>query len=62
VVDDVLATGGTACAAVELVRRTGATVVGVAVIMDLPALGGAERVRALGVPVRALLNGDAPVH
>ncbi|MBI1350739.1 MAG: adenine phosphoribosyltransferase [Actinomycetales bacterium] len=62
IVDDVLATGGTACAAVELVRRTGAELVSVAVIMDLPTLGGADRVRALGVPVSALLNGDAPVH
>lgn len=62
IVDDVLATGGTACAAVDLVRRTGAEVVRFAVIMDLPALGGSGRVRERGVPVAALLNGDAPVH
>jgi adenine phosphoribosyltransferase len=62
IVDDVLATGGTACAAVELVRRTGAVVTGVAVLMELPALGGSARVRELGVEVSALLNGDAPVH
>ncbi len=62
IVDDVLATGGTACAAIELVRRTGAELVSLAVIMDLPSLGGADRVRALGIEVSALLNGDAPVH
>lgn len=62
IVDDVLATGGTAGAAVELVRRTGADVVAVAVILDLPGLGGSERVRALGVDVAALLVADAPVH
>jgi adenine phosphoribosyltransferase len=62
VVDDVLATGGTACAAIRLLRRTGAEVVRLAVIMDLPSLGGSARVRALGVPVAALLDADAPVH
>lgn len=61
IVDDVLATGGTACAAIDLVRRTGAEIVRFAVIMDLPALGGADRVRDRGVAVAALLNGDAPV-
>ena len=62
IVDDVLATGGTACAAVDLVRRTGAEAVRFAVVMDLPALGGADRVRAKGVDVASLLNADAPVH
>lgn len=62
IVDDVLATGGTACAAIDLVRRTGADVVRFAVIMDLPTLGGSERVRERGVRIAALLNGDAPVH
>lgn len=62
IVDDVLATGGTACAAIDLVRRTGADVVRFAVIMDLPFLGGSDRVRALGVPVAALLDASAPVH
>lgn len=62
IVDDVLATGGTACAAIDLVRRTGAQIVRLAVIMDLPGLGGAARVRERGVSVAALLNGDAPVH
>lgn len=62
IVDDVLATGGTACAAIDLVRRTGADIAHLAVIMDLPSLGGGDRVRARGVDVAALLDGDAPVH
>jgi adenine phosphoribosyltransferase len=56
IVDDVLATGGTACAAVDLVRRTGAEVVSFAVILDLVGLGGAARVRDRDVVVSALLS------
>jgi adenine phosphoribosyltransferase len=62
IVDDVLATGGTACAAIDLIRRAGAQIVRFAVIIDLPALGGSERVRDRGVNVAALLDGGAPVH
>lgn len=61
IVDDVLATGGTVQAAVELVRRTGAELVAVAVIMDLPQLGGSERVRGLGVDLAVLLDAGASV-
>ncbi|MDT0268916.1 adenine phosphoribosyltransferase [Streptomyces sp. DSM 44915] len=58
VVDDVLATGGTAEAAISLVRRTGAGLVGLAVLMELGFLPGGERVRkALGdAPYQALLT------
>jgi adenine phosphoribosyltransferase len=54
-VDDVLATGGTAAAAIDLVRRTGASIVTFAVVLDLATLGGAEIVRGRGVSVSALL-------
>lgn len=60
IVDDVLATGGTACAAIDLVRRTGAQVEHLAVIMDLPFLGGGDRVRDMGARVTALLDGTRP--
>ena len=43
VVDDVLATGGTAAAACALVEKTGAGVVAVEVVLELPALGGRDR-------------------
>jgi adenine phosphoribosyltransferase len=54
IIDDLIATGGTALAAAELVRRLGAQVVGLSALVDLPELGGAERLRAAGIPVHAL--------
>lgn len=53
-VDDLIATGGTAVAAIELIRRAGGTVVGCSFVIDLPALGGARRVAALGCKVLKL--------
>lgn len=55
VVDDLIATGGTALAAVELLRRAGGTVTAALFAIDLPELGGAERLRKAGVPSDALL-------
>jgi adenine phosphoribosyltransferase len=55
-VDDLIATGGTAIAAVELLRQGGAEVVGAAFVVDLPELGGAARLAALGVPISTLVS------
>ena len=55
-VDDLIATGGTALAAVRLLRQAGAEVVGASFVIDLPDLGGAEKLRAAGVPVATLVN------
>jgi len=54
-VDDLIATGGTAEAAVKLLRQIGAEVVAAVFVIDLPDLGGADRLRALDVPVRTLI-------
>lgn len=54
-VDDLIATGGTAEAGLQLVRRAGAEVVAAAFVIDLPDLGGAERIRGHHVPVHSLL-------
>jgi adenine phosphoribosyltransferase len=53
-VDDLLATGGTAEAGIRLIERLGAEVVGCAFVVDLPDLGGRRRLEALGMTVHAL--------
>jgi len=55
-VDDLIATGGTAEGAVKLLRQIGAEVLAACFIIDLPELGGADKIRKLGVPVRTLVN------
>ena len=55
-VDDLLATGGTAEAAVGLLRSLGAQLLGASFIIDLPALGGRARLEALGVRAHALID------
>ena len=57
-VDDLIATGGTAEGAVKLLRQIGAEVVAACFIIDLPELGGAAKLRAMDVPVRALMAFD----
>jgi adenine phosphoribosyltransferase len=54
-VDDLVATGGTAEAAVKLLQQLGADVVIACFVIDLPDLGGAKKIEALGVPVRTLI-------
>jgi len=53
-VDDLLATGGTAEAGVRLIERLGAEVIATAFVIDLPDIGGRARLEALGLPVHAL--------
>ena len=55
-VDDLIATGGTAEGAVKLLRQIGANVVAACFIVDLPDLGGAAKLRAMDVPVRTLMT------
>jgi adenine phosphoribosyltransferase len=57
-VDDIIATGGTAEGAVKLMRQIGANIVAACFIIDLPELGGATKLRAMNVPVRTLMRFD----
>ena len=54
-VDDLIATGGTAEGAIRLLRQMGAEIVAACFVIDLPDLGGAKRIEALDVPVRSLV-------
>jgi adenine phosphoribosyltransferase len=56
IVDDLIATGGTALACVNLLREAGAEVIGALFAIDLPDLGGADRLREVGVPVNSLMS------
>ncbi|MEI9887387.1 MAG: adenine phosphoribosyltransferase [Rhizomicrobium sp.] len=56
VVDDLIATGGTCVAAIRLLERAGANVIGCSFVIDLPDLGGAEKIRKLGKQVTTLVT------
>lgn len=55
-VDDLIATGGTAEAATKLLQQIGADVVAACFVVDLPDLGGRKKIEALGVPVQTLIE------
>jgi adenine phosphoribosyltransferase len=52
--DDLIATGGTALAAIDVLEKVAARIVGCAAVIDLPDLGGSERIRARGLAVHSL--------
>ena len=60
IIDDLIATGGTALAAAQLLRKAGARVDQALFVIDLPDLGGADRLRAAGLTVSSLM--DFPGH
>ena len=55
-IDDLIATGGTAAAAIALLNRTGCEIVGATFLIDLPDLGGKAKVEAMGVSWSALME------
>lgn len=55
-VDDLIATGGTAEGAAKLLQQMGAEVVAACFVIDLPDLGGRAKLEALDVPVRTLVS------
>ncbi|MBB3607241.1 adenine phosphoribosyltransferase [Rhizobium sp. BK602] len=55
-VDDLIATGGTAVGATQLLRQIGAEVVAACFVIDLPDLGGRKKLEALDVPVHTLVE------
>ena len=55
-VDDLIATGGTAAAATRLLERAGATIVLCAFVVDLPDLGGSEMLQTMGKQVTSLIS------
>ena len=57
-VDDLVATGGTALAAVQLLRQIGADVIAACFVIDLPEIGGSQKLREAGIEVRSLMSFD----
>ncbi|NNE57588.1 MAG: adenine phosphoribosyltransferase [Hellea sp.] len=58
VVDDLLATGGTAVAAIKILQKAGAKVVAAAFVVELPELGGRKRLEGMGIEVQSLVEFD----
>ncbi len=58
VIDDLIATGGTAIGAITLVEKLGAKVFETAFVIDLPELGGADKIRKMGHHVHTIINFD----
>ena len=56
IVDDLIATGGTALASIELVKKLGANVNGCTFIIDLPELKGKEKIEEIGIEVQTLCS------
>jgi adenine phosphoribosyltransferase len=57
-VDDLLATGGTAEAGIKLVERLGGEIISCSFIIDLPALGGRQKLESMGMDVQILCEFD----
>jgi len=55
-IDDLIATGGTAIAATELLQESGADIVAAAFVVDLPDLGGSKKLRAKGIKLHTLVE------
>ncbi|GGD02560.1 adenine phosphoribosyltransferase [Aquisalinus flavus] len=56
IIDDLIATGGTAEAAIRLLEKAGAEIIAAAFVIDLPELGGADRIRRMGIEVSSLVS------
>ena len=56
IVDDLIATGGTALASIELVKKLGANINGCTFIIDLPELKGKEKIEEIGIKVQTLCS------
>ena len=56
IIDDLIATGGTALASIILIKKLGATVKGCSFIIDLPSLNGTKKIELLGIEVQTLCN------
>ena len=58
IVDDLIATGGTALACIKLIKKLGANIIGSTFIIDLPSLEGRKKIEAMGIEVQTLCSFD----